>query len=69
MFFGSVVVATKFNEDKYYSNSYYAKIGGMELEQLNEVEMEFVIGINFDLFVEAKIFDKYESTLICNFRP
>ena len=69
LFFSSVVVATKFNEDKYQSNSYYAKIGGMELEQLNEMEMEFVIGINFDLFVEAKIFDKYESTLICNFRP
>ena len=69
LFFVSVVVATKYNEDKHYSNAYYAKIGGLELEQLNKMELEFVIGMNFDLFVEAKVFDKYETSLVCNYRP
>ena len=67
LFFMSVVVATKYNEDKHYSNTYYAKIGGVELEQLNQMECEFVMGINFDLFVEAKVFDKYETSLVCNY--
>lgn len=69
LFFMSVVVATKYNEDKHYSNTYYAKIGGVELEQLNQMECEFVMGINFDLFVEAKVFDKYETSLVCNYTP
>ena len=69
LFFVGVVVATKYNEDKHYSNAYYAKIGGMELEKLNEMEFEFVIGMNFDLFVEAKVFDKYETSLVCAYRP
>ena len=67
LFFMSVVVATKYNEDKHYSNTYYAKIGGVELEQLNQMEIEFVMGIKFDLFVEAKVFDKYETSLVCNY--
>lgn len=69
LFFMSVVVATKYNEDKHYSNTYYAKIGGVELEQLNQMECEFVMSINFDLFVEAKVFDKYETSLVCNYTP
>ena len=62
--FVSVLAALKYNEDKFYSNVYYAKIGGLEIKQLNTLEIEFVIGINFDLFVDNKIFEKYESTLI-----
>ena len=69
LFFMSVVVATKYNEDKHYSNTYYAKIGGVELEQLNQMECEFVMSINFDLFVEAKVYDKYETSLVCNYTP
>lgn len=64
LLFASVVIALKYNEDKYYSNVFYAKIGGLEIKQLNCLEIEFVIAINFDLFVDNKIFEIYESSLI-----
>ena len=56
--FCCIIIAVKFNEDKYYS-----KIGGMDLKQLNEMEMELLISINFDLFIESKVYDKYYRNL------
>ena len=52
-----------FNEDKYYTNRYYSKIGGMDLRQLNEMEMELLLNINFDLYIEDKVYDKYYRNL------
>lgn len=59
--FCCIIIAVKFNEDKYYTNKYYSKIGGMDLKQLNE--MELLISINFDLFIESKVYDKYYRNL------
>jgi len=36
------VIAVKYNEDIYYANSYYAKIGGISLSELNLLEKEFL---------------------------
>ena len=63
IFFCCIIIAVKFNEDKYYTNKYYSKIGGMDLKQLNEMEMELLISINFDLFIESKVYDKYYRNL------
>ena len=51
-YFVAIIIAVKFNEDKYYTNRYYSKIGGMDLRQLNEMEMELLLNINFDLYIE-----------------
>lgn len=59
----SLLISIKYNEDKYYTNIFYAKIGGLDLKQLNLIETEFLIGINFDLFLDNKLFEKYEKTL------
>lgn len=61
--FSSILIAIKFNEDKYFSNKYYSKIGGMELKQLNEMEMEFLVEINFHMLIENKLFEKYKRNL------
>ena len=64
--FSSLMASIKYNEEKFYSNIFYAKIGGVEVKQLNLLEYEFFIGINFDLFVDTKMYQKYEMTLIKN---
>ena len=66
LLFGASLIAIKYNEDKFYSNVYYAKIGGLDITQLNTLELEFAMGINFDLFVDNKTFEKYESILLRN---
>lgn len=57
--FSVIILAIKYNEDKYYSNLYYAKIGGLKLKKLNKFEMKFLVGISFKLFIDSKDYEKY----------
>ena len=57
------IVAIKFHEDKYYSMSYYAKLGGISTKEAIKLEYEFISLIDFKLFVEQKVYDKYYSYL------
>ncbi len=59
----SVLLAIKFNEDDYYSNNHYAKIGGISLQEINKLEEEFIEGLNWIVWVEKSLFDKYSSYL------
>lgn len=60
----SIVVAIKFLEDKYYSNLYYGKVGGVRLDQMNALESEFIDCLDFSLYVDTKLYEKYERNLI-----
>ena len=57
------IVAIKFHEDKYYSMSYYAKLGGISTKEAIKLEYEFISLIDFKLFVEQKEYDKYYNYL------
>ena len=41
-----MVLAIKYNEDDYYSNKYYAKVGGINLEEINTLEYNLLILLN-----------------------
>ena len=55
----SVVFAIKYNEDNYYTNSYYSKIGGIKINEFNALEKEFASIIDFQFYVKKSLFDKY----------
>ena len=38
-----MILALKYNEDDYYSNKYYAKVGGISLKELNELEYNIMV--------------------------
>jgi hypothetical protein len=57
------VIAIKYNEDDYYSNEYYAKVGGIALQELNMLEYECVKMLDHRLFIDEEIFEKYEIYL------
>lgn len=61
--FTAIILATKYNEDDFYSNSYYSKVGGIVVEELNVLEFEFAKLIKYTLFVKEDIFDKYKVYL------
>ncbi|KAH9331740.1 hypothetical protein KI387_003848, partial [Taxus chinensis] len=46
-----VMVASKFLEDLNYRNCYYGAVGGLEVEEINEMEMEFLFLMKFKLQV------------------
>ena len=55
--------AAKFYDDIYFNNEMYAKVGGIHVEELNLLELEFVFFINFSLMVPQEEFKKYYNEL------
>jgi hypothetical protein len=58
------MVAAKFLDDFYYSNEFWAKIGGVPNAELNTLELEFLFLTNFDLQVKRGLYNKYRSALL-----
>ena len=61
--FAAFVSAIKFYQDDYYSISYYAKLGGISKKEAISLEYEFLILIDFKLFVNQNLYDKYYNYL------
>jgi hypothetical protein len=57
------LIALKYQEDIYFKNTFYAKICGVNISNLNKMEYEFAIGINFDFYVDLLLFNKYKQLL------
>lgn len=57
----SIVVSIKFNEDDFYKNTQYAKIGGISLVEMNKLEYEFFILADFSLYISDNLYQKYEN--------
>ena len=60
----SMLVSIKYNEDDYFSNEFYAKVGGIRMIEMNKLEYEFLCLIEFNLFVNEEVFNKYNTYLI-----
>jgi hypothetical protein len=54
----SIMTAAKFFEDEYYSNRHWAEIGGLTVQELNSLELEFLFRMAFNLNVKR---DQYEA--------
>ena len=61
--FASILLAIKINEDEFYTNSYYSKVAGISLYELNRIEFDLIKLIDFNFFVGQEIFEKYEALL------
>lgn len=59
----SVVIAIKYNEDEYYSNSFYAKVGGITLKEFNLLEYQFLTSLGFKLYIDEELYLNYKSHL------
>lgn len=46
-----LLLAVKSQEDTYYNNTYYARIGGVTVNEINSLEQEFIIQIDYGLFI------------------
>ena len=59
MILAGMLVAIKYNEDDYFSNSFYAKVGGVSKSEIDVLEYEFLVLIDFNLYVSDDLFLKY----------
>lgn len=53
------MVAIKFQDDDYYKNDYYAKVGGITVKEINILEKEFLNLLQYKLFVDPSMFNTY----------
>ncbi|KAI6046501.1 cyclin-domain-containing protein [Pisolithus marmoratus] len=59
-----VTVASKFFSDVFYTNSRYAKVGGLPQAELNQLELQFLLLNDFRLVVSPEEMQKYAEQLI-----
>ena len=64
--FSAIFTAMKFNEDIIYKNSFYAKIGGISIKELIQLEYTFTKLIDFKFFISEEIFQAYSKYLNSN---
>ena len=62
--FSSLIMAIKYNEDEYYDNKFYAKVGGVTLKEMNILEISFLKLIDFKLYISEEIFETYFENII-----
>lgn len=55
----AIVLAIKYHDDEYYKNEFYAKIAGISLKEMNDLEKKFLELTNFRLFVNLETFSLY----------
>lgn len=59
----SIVVAAKYNDDEFYKNEYYAKVGGITLDEMNMLESHFATVLDYNFFVKPEDFYTYLQKL------
>ncbi|CDO93095.1 unnamed protein product [Kluyveromyces dobzhanskii CBS 2104] len=59
----AITVSTKFISDFFYSNSRYARVGGISLQELNHLELQFLILCDFRLIISVEELQRYADLL------
>ena len=62
--FSSLIMAIKYNEDEFYDNKFYAKVGGLSLNEMNNLEINYLSLIDFKLYISEEVFDTYFENLV-----
>lgn len=55
----TLMVSAKLRDDIYYSNAYYASIGGVTAKELYYLEVQLLATIQWSTWVESNAFDEY----------
>ena len=61
--FSAILISIKYNEDNFYDNKFYAEIAGVKLKELQLLEYNFISLLNFNIFIQDEIYDKYKQYL------
>lgn len=58
-----ITVSTKFFSDFFYSNSRYARVGGISLKEMNHLELQFLVLSDFELIISVEEMERYANLL------
>eukprot|EP00928_Gymnodinium_smaydae_P054402 TRINITY_DN3817_c0_g2_i3.p1 TRINITY_DN3817_c0_g2~~TRINITY_DN3817_c0_g2_i3.p1 ORF type:complete len:871 (+),score=123.32 TRINITY_DN3817_c0_g2_i3:39-2615(+) len=60
----SLMLAVKYHDDVYYSNRYYAKVGGVTLQEMNRLEAAFLTRLSFSMHITADHYNRYQALIV-----
>jgi hypothetical protein len=64
----TLVLSTKFNDDAWFQNAYYAWACGLKLRELNVLEATFLSLVNWKLRVTAEEYEEYQNRMLTAFQ-
>ncbi|KAJ1277670.1 hypothetical protein BS78_04G021400 [Paspalum vaginatum] len=59
----AVMVAAKFMDDRHHNNAYFARVGGVEVAEMNALELRLLFALRFRLNVAPDAFARYCAAL------
>ncbi|CAK93595.1 unnamed protein product (macronuclear) [Paramecium tetraurelia] len=59
-----ILMSIKYNDDDYYKNDYYSRVGGITLQELNALEQELLTLLDYQLFVSQNQYYYYKEKLM-----
>nr|VWP01821.1 E3 ubiquitin-protein ligase (EC [Ganoderma boninense] len=65
----ALMLANKFVDDNTYTNKTWSEVSGIELGEVNRMEREFLLGLDFDLYVNKSTYEswlKFLTGLVMN---
>lgn len=60
----AILVAAKSFDDEFYSNGFFSQVGGIPVQELNNLELEFLFLLQFNTFVSPEKYNQYLDSLI-----
>ena len=63
LFLASLLLASKYFDDLFYNNKFYAKVGGIPCSELNDLEREFLTRCGFSLSISPEEFLLFSHVL------
>ncbi|CAD8068083.1 unnamed protein product [Paramecium sonneborni] len=60
----AIMTAIKYQDDDYYKNEYYAKVGGISVRETYILEQEFLELMDHQLFIDEQYYFLYEKKLL-----
>ena len=58
-----MLVTSKMFNDTYYTNQYVASVGGVTLQNINQLERFFMQMLDWNVFISEELFHFYDQSL------
>jgi len=63
MFLASLIIASKYLQDRNYANNAWSKICGLPVQEINAIERRFLELIDYNLFIGEDIYQRWTNVL------
>eukprot|EP00475_Leptophrys_vorax_P001911 TRINITY_DN1109_c0_g1_i1.p1 TRINITY_DN1109_c0_g1~~TRINITY_DN1109_c0_g1_i1.p1 ORF type:complete len:251 (+),score=43.23 TRINITY_DN1109_c0_g1_i1:161-913(+) len=60
----TLMLAAKFHDDAYYSNKFYSRVGGISVHEMNQLEAQFLVTVEFNLNIGESDYYTYHGSLM-----